>query len=770
MSNSSQTVKVLKNLNIDGNFDIKKGYLHLGPTTQTNNNSQVYNISVGSVYEKGNISRSFINLSNIGTLIGAEIPDSTASTGKPPPPINNLITQLIPGMGTFGPFGSSFIGGPWTETQPTYSLQNILNTVNGSTNKYFCRALGLGLGNIINLSVSSVTKSGVHTTSFTEFLTQDDSLPRANIYSIPNWANLLPDIKVGNSLVYPNPYLDGFNFQKQFDVQFFNGTNSFPFMGWGGARTGNIDLVNQRLITDSLYNFPATEINLAKSYDSLGIIYAGQGTQYSSIFVEDNINDNQLLPRNTKKKNTFKIRTRNKISTTNSIPYQQGIGSYDFYTISIVYNSATSRIANSNSYDNIVSEGVQPGRNSAFAGVAISDYWSSNLNLKNINNGSLTPGDTRSVTNLKQTNTAHNAPLSYIPENSETGNTIFSLPWNTLFSYVGDTTSSPKNTRSQKCSILQEGMTSMVITGAYPLYNSQWNSVVRPSKVDPLSNKNFFTDCGDGNSQYYYNKESFWATDYLDPAIQEIQEISEQSIVQPNPPYRIKAATIVLFEGQRVKAGSYVYSSTTMTSTVIAPQFFPSSGKEIKLNAGEKDTLLGDIYSKFQGNQGGIIVMVSEDGKPPPIPPPGAQPIGIVMDEIIGFGTFDSYAAQSNNDTHIKPEIFVDSVTTNRIQARELLIKLLPMYSNYYLPGVPEIVSDFSTEYSQATPLTDYNDTTEEYRTLYPLFYRVKTNYAITTGIFNGISTNDQNWFYNESFLSKYGTTFKRPISDPALT
>ena len=66
-SSPSQIIKVLKNLNINGNFDIQKGYLHLGPTTQKNNN-QTKNVVVGSVYDKGNISRSMINLSNIGTL------------------------------------------------------------------------------------------------------------------------------------------------------------------------------------------------------------------------------------------------------------------------------------------------------------------------------------------------------------------------------------------------------------------------------------------------------------------------------------------------------------------------------------------------------------------------------------------------------------------------------------------------------------------------------------------------------------------------------
>ena len=64
-------MQVLKELNINGNFNIQKGYLALGPVTQVNNNPGSPNISSGSVYQKGNMSRSFVNITNLGTLIGA---------------------------------------------------------------------------------------------------------------------------------------------------------------------------------------------------------------------------------------------------------------------------------------------------------------------------------------------------------------------------------------------------------------------------------------------------------------------------------------------------------------------------------------------------------------------------------------------------------------------------------------------------------------------------------------------------------------------------
>lgn len=167
--------------------------------------------------------------------------------------------------------------------------------------------------------------------------------------------------------------------------------------------------------------------------------------------------------------------------------------------------------------------------------------------------------------------------------------------------------------------------------------------------------------------------------------------------------------------------------------------------------------------------------MVSEDGKPPPMPPPGAQPIGIILEDIIGYGqpgdsdTSGEYVLQVQNSTAAQlrkptPPSGTESINVNNIVAREILIKLLPMYANYNLSGVPDLVPEFSTTQSIVNPysFTDISGNLTD--TYYPVYYRTKTNYAITTGIFNGSQPNDQNWLYNQSSLSTYGLTFNRGI------
>lgn len=764
-------MQVLKELNVNGNFNIQKGYVALGPITQVNNNPGSPNISSGSVYQKGNMSRSFVNMTNLGTLIGA--PSFDPSSFGQELLQYNLLISLLPGI-------SPSVSGTWTETRELYSLQDIVDEVEADPQLFFSKILGMGLGNMIRLSVGSVNTNASDFLSYTEYGTEPETVTSssdgANINQVLNWGNGLETLESNEALTYPNPYLEGFDWQNEFGIQLFHGTNSFPFFGWAGTRVGDIELVNSQTIQDSIYNFPATELKLSLIYDSLGIVYSGQGTQYTSIFTVTEIQNRDIISRNIRKKETTLTRTKNKISTVNSLPYQQGIGQYDFFINSLNYNKTNSGITSSSTVDNISAEGVQPGRNTAFAGVAITDYWSNDLDFLQINEGSKTVDVTRSkIPGIRQSQTAHNGPLCYFPVEGDTESNV--LPWGSLFSYVGDTTTSPNYTRSQNMSILQEGVTSMLISGAYPMFMGQWNSTVRPT------DDQFFEGSGNGLHQYYFN-QTWWLPEADPGAPQELKEISDEPLISPNPPFTLKGGSIFLLEGQRVKAGSYVYASTTMTPAVTVPHFYAPSGKRITFNSGEKDTLMGDIYSRFQGNQGGLIVMVSEDGKPPPMPPPGAQPIGIVLEDVVGFGTPGSpqdvtsqnsqiYELQQANSTAAqltKPsgDNDNDPIPANNIMAREVLIKLLPMYANYNLPGVPDLVPSFSTTQSIVNPFTYAEDraTTPGSPgfglTYYPIFYRTKTNYAITTGIFNGSQPNDQNWLYNQSSLSTYGLTFNR--------
>jgi len=752
-------IKTENVLSVNGNLNIKTGYLMNGPSTQVLNNKgneNGANISVGSVYQKGNMSRSMYNLSNLGTLIGAlTLEDNLTNQQKAV--IYNYLTCLLPG---FFPV----LSGPWDENNRLYDLQTLIDDSNIQGN-YFSKILGMGVGNIVNMNVASVNQNGVQVPSFLPFFEGFNGLEIFdpadvsvfNQFSLLNWSNINFETTDDVSIVTSNPYFLGFNWPNDFDVYFFSGSNSFPFMGWGGSRVGNIAPVNFQKTRDSLYDFPATDLVQARSYDSLGIIYAGQGVQYTSIFI-DNPKSTDILERNTFKKDRKEYSKKDKLSTTNIIPYQQGIGSFDIFINSINYNSINGVINQSSSLTEINPEGVQPGRNSAFLGVALTDYYSDNLDLKNIEKSSRTPQDTRAKENFKQTQTAHNAPLSYdIPNDKNTTNP---LPWNTLFGYVGDTTSSPNNTHSENTPIICEGVTTMVITGAYPVYASQWNYTVNPDNIN-------FLGFGYGMDQYYYTTE-FWNPTYLDSSIPQIQTTNAESVVQPNPPYRIKGGRIILFEGQRIKAGSYVYSTIQMTNNVVVPQFYPPGAKEIKLEGGEQNTLIGDPYSKFQGNQGGVIVVVSEDGKEPPMIPSCAQPIGIVLEEIVGFGSpeqfegMDKYGFETINN--LAQQKCYDPEQVCQLQGREILVKLLPMYAQYYISGVNNVRdSNNEANYPQHAPISWYNDGTSRYDTTYPIVSRVRTYYPLFTGIYTGeLRFDEQNWYSNELTLQFLGPVINR--------
>ena len=285
-------------------------------------------------------------------------------------------------------------------------------------------------------------------------------------------------------------------------------------------------------------------------------------------------------------------------------------------------------------------------------------------------------------TNLKQTKTAHNAPLTY--NSTDENNSYSPLPWNQK--YIGSTSSSASFTRSQNTPVLTEGITTMVISGAYPLYRgsnaSEYSGLISTSNpVPPTGIRKYISTF---NSQYYITDE-FWDPDFKTSQI--------DGPVAPNPPFNIKGGRIVLYAGQRVQAGSYVYSTVGMTGNVNISKFYPESAKEIILNKGFEKYILGDVYSKYQSNQGGVIVLVVEDSKPPPTPPPNAQPIGIVLEDIVGFGepNEDSQQTQYLKQKLMSTEFQTvpDFENTYQLQNREILIQLFDMYPNMGITGFP---------------------------------------------------------------------------------
>lgn len=737
-------INVLEGTSVNKNTFIKSGYILLSETTLKNTKKSKEDnkiIAVGGVYQKSNISRSYINLNNIGTLIGTLELDNI----KTP---YNYIQTLIPGQ-------YPIISGPWTENQENYNLQTIYDFLENNSNNFFCKILGLGLGELKSYKVSEVSRNGITTCSNLNIAKNNQGLQ--NIRSdvlMNNYSNITQDLNYPESLVGSSQYIQGYDWVKNYGIESINGTNTFPFFGWAGSRVGSIQPQNFQFLESSTYNYPSSLLELSKNYNPLGIVYAGQGIQLNSFPLR--INNKNINDNNNKTYKEYLNKTINSIRFLGILPYQQGRGVYDIFNRQIQYsdlNGLTDYVEIQNS---IASEGVIPGRNNAFIGVAITDYWSDNLNLNNVENNSRISDNIRFKNQEKQSKTAHNAPLVFI--SSKENNTENALPWNSTWSYIGTNTSSPSNQRSSNTPILTEGITTMCISGAYPLYrgthSSQWagcfDFIGGGAKITP---------------QYYISKD-FWKSEFKHPSI---PEIIDKPPMVPNPPYKIKGGKIILKKGQRVKAGSYVYSCMNGVGNVSIPQFYPPSAKEIILNEGERDQLMGDLYSKYQSNQGGLIVMVSIDGQEPPNPPSCAQPIGIILEDIEGYGEFlykdnspdqnlevfidsETYfeTAASSIPTLVQPKFIktryaYDPLKTNSIQAREVLIKFFPMYPNMEMSGMSCGIFEYIFGLSTPFPLMCCsNDISQTFSKNIlndgfivnpkPVMVRIKNNYMINAG------------------------------------
>ena len=736
-------INILEDTSVNKNTFIKLGYILLSEATLKGTNTKSTKngieketpvVAVGGVYQKSNISRSYINLNNIGTLIGTlEIESSVTPY--------NYIQTIIPGQ-------YPSISGPWTETQEKYNLQTIYDYLESNPNNFFCKILGMGLGEIKSYKVSEISRNGISTINFNEGIRQDIQGLAINQQqaTLINYSSITPELKYPESLTGTNFYLEGYDWLTTYGIELINGTNTFPFFGWAGSRIGSIKPQNFQFLQDSVYNYPSSLLELSKNYNPIGIVYAGQGIQLNSFPLKNN--KTTFEERNNRTYKEYLNNALNPIRFLGILPYQQGRGSFDIFNRQIQYSTINGLVDYIEQQNSIASEGVIPGRNNAFIGVAITDYWSSNLNINNVENNSRTAKDIRFKTQEEQTKTAHNAPLSFI--SSDENNTQNALPWNSTWSYIGTTTSSPSNQRSSNTPILTEGITTMCISGAYPLYrgthSSQWAGSIGitsgSAKITP---------------QYYISKE-FWPNEFTDPAI---PEITTKPPIIPNPPYRIKGGKIILTKGQRVKAGSYVYSCMNGIANVTMPQFYPPAAKEIILNEGERDQLLGDLHSKYQANQGGLIVMVSIDGQEPPNPPSCAQPVGVILEDIEGYGEFlynDNNPAQNlavfteaiTNFTNVDDQIIktryaYDPLKTNSIQAREVLIKFFPMYPNMEMTGVPCNKIQIFFIFGAPLPLMCCsNDISQTYEknplsntiklNPKPVMTRIKNNYMINAG------------------------------------
>lgn len=672
-------LNVINQLNTQ-NILVLTGYLMNGESTKRNCITSI-NLSVGSSYQNGNESESFINLNNIGpfhgNLVLNDISDDIDEI------IYNYLTSLIPGQ-----FPS--ISGPSEVNTSVYNLTELQNQTDPESGIYFCKVLGLGQGQVSKYKVANINQNAISkfdenfvSSNVTISLDFDDS-------TIIQTASLTRQINYSNTVVeyvYPQSelgalfYIQNLNWANLYEISQLNGTNIFPSFSWGGSRIGTVNLDSFQIQQDTLYNYPSNLL-LKSPGIPIGVIYAGQGVQISNFDQFNNTMGFKLDERN-----EFFREYKNKLSSgeiNNLIgiqPYQQGRGIFEFVSREPEYTSNGS-VNIFNIISTFPPEGIQPGRNNGFLGVSLTDFFSDNLNLQNQEASSVTQPDTVKISPLP-TKASHNAPLVY-----ETDQNIYeALPWSSLNTYASATTNS---IRQNNCPILTDGITTMIISGSYPLYRGSGFSDF--SGFSGLENNFQILYFSNYLSQYYVTSE-FWNPNNTQGNIPQGNISNQSNAVPPNPPYRIKAGRIILYENQRVTAGSYVYSTIGMTGNTNMSKYFAPSAKEIILDSSFRNILNADLYAKYQSNQGGLIVIAVGDDETPTIPP-NAQPIGIILEDITGTGTPQEQNGQTYYDFQFNissgiqtfPESFE---STLQLQNREVLIYLFPMFGNLYSSGFP---------------------------------------------------------------------------------
>lgn len=512
---------------------------------------------------------------------------------------------------------------------------------------------------------------------------QDNIIATSNIASskLQHIFNINSDITFDVSEIGSNIYSNVYNWKEKYGVSHLNGTNDFPYMGWSGALLGS-SIANSTFETDKkFYVWPFTYLPLGTLIPQ-GVIMAGQGVQYNG--------------------------------GAKMIPYQQGIGTYDFINREPVY--LDNLIDRLDIISTFPPEGAVAGRNNFFVGIAITDYASSNLNIENHQKGSLTFQDIRTETRI-----AHPAPLTINVSEVDRA-----LPWTNVWNYNTD----------EDIPILREGITNSSICGAYPLYRGSWNSTFsgRVCRTSVGSNGRWWSE---GLSQYYTTEEYWNPNEQADSISIDISSLSNPA--DPDNPFKIKGGKIILYEGQRVIKNSYVYSTANMVGNVNIVKYFPDSAKEIFLDNGR--VLPSDPYSKYQSNQGSLIVIVVQDGEDPPIPISNAQPVGIVLEEVVGEGTYEKKDAECDDALRVYQNNASSDLQTGPLEGaktlsnRDINIYLFPMYAQLWSSGIPSCFGIQGVPYGTTVGtkmIADDEDNWEEPPICSPKYDRIRNNYMIS--------------------------------------
>lgn len=599
---------------------------------------------------------------------------------------NNLIVPEI--IQSF--YGVNLKSAENVETTPdTSKLSSLIQTLNQDSGK--C------LGELNILQVSKVNNNGLSYLSskldnkyslviweyqgmFTNDFISENMIYIARIPTskVQHLINIDEKISPKYSEICNNEYSNKYNWDTKYGINHIKGTNDFPTMGWTGGFFGTTLPLTKFLQNTKKYVFPFTFLPL-NTLSFQGTIMSGQIVQYNN--------------------------------SLSLIPYQQGKGSVDYIVREPIYENNVAE-----SLDIVTSfppEGAVAGRNNAFVGVAITDYKDS-LNIKNHQKGSLTFNDIRSTIQYRK---SHPSPLTI-----DVSEVDRPLPWTNVWNYSSN----------ENINILSNGITPLTIAGAYPLYRGSWDSEYS-GRIPRLSLYSSGRWLSKGSSQYYTTTE-FWDPSEDEPSIS-IDLSTLKNPIDPKNPFKIKGAKIELLEGQRVIAGSYVYSTASMVGNVNIMKFYPDSAKEIFLPDGQ--ILQPDPYSRYQSNQGSLIVSIVEDGKDPPMPISNAQPIGIILETVEGEGSLQELeygTPERVKDNEISEDLQGTPIDSKTISNSDVNVWIFPMYSQLWSSGIPGTYGIQGLPYGSTVGtrfITDEEDFWTDPTIYAPRYEKIRNNYII---------------------------------------
>lgn len=450
------------------------------------------------------------------------------------------------------------------------------------------RVLGLARGTFAAFRAAPVCRRGVGQMAYSTNIGRDAlgniELGVNDVFRLMSFSDVSPDQSYPLTSVGSGTYLNTVDWCEKFGITAINGTNSFPFFGWGGKRLGTTKPQSKEYSVSALYSYPTFYLEQSKTFNPIGLLYPGQLVQITCAPTPDFRDERRTIAQRAERAYT-RPADLGEPSEAFVVPFQEGRGSFDFMSRDVLYNPDTLLIESGDTTMILPAEGAVPGRNCASFGMAVSDSW--------------TPDGVG----------ARNAPLTTTVPGLE-------MPWDAGYK-------TGENVR-----VVTEGVTTGLVSGAVGIYRGQGCSTWAGSSEIT----EYYSTCIPRDQ--YYTTYELWKRDQTEPATSQVS--GGDFPLQAELPFRTKGGKIALTADQVVRAGSLVYACVQNVQNVTMPQFIPPAAKEITIEDDFRSDVLADVYSKFQGNQGGLIVVPHTEGAPPPNPPSHAVPVGVILETVRG--------------------------------------------------------------------------------------------------------------------------------------